>query len=102
MKFLPQNNIGWLRLAVLPFQAFVALGWFAAQIYNQLDVYGRRPDSSFEALMVEGYMFCFFCLLAGGCLQRQCGDRTGGTVSLIAAAVAALACWVMLPELARP
>ena len=102
MKMLPQNELGWLRIAVLPFQAFVSFGWVSAQIYNWLDVYGRRPDPHFEGMVILGYMFCFFFLITGAFLQKGCGDRNGFALSLVAAFVALAADWLMLPSLAQP
>jgi hypothetical protein len=102
VKTLPQEKIGWVRVALLPFQAFDLLGWFAVALYSTLDTYGRRPASEFETEVVFGYIVCFVGLVIGGLAQRNHGDRTGSVISFSAAIVALLASWVMLPELARP
>src|SRR5262245_10201211 len=102
MSVLPQNRPGWIRTAVLPLQAFVVFGWMAVRIYNALDVFGSRPSSDFEAMVIAGYALCFFDLLAGGVIQRRYGDRRGSTASFILALAALVAGGFMLPELARP
>src|SRR5438132_13712286 len=101
MNIVPKTKAAWGRIVLLPFQVYTVTAWMAAQAYLELAV-GRRPDTSFVAVVVGGYVLCFLILLIGGIHQRISGDRAGSTVSLLAAAISAIACWFLLPTLAQP
>ncbi len=101
MSIVPKTRAAWSRVVLLPFQVYSVTARIAARAYLDLAV-GRRPDTTFVGVVVWGYFLCFLILLIGGIHQRISCDRAGGTVSFLAAAVSAMACWFLLPELAQP
>jgi hypothetical protein len=98
MNVLPKSGAAWGRLFLLPFKAYVATSWLVVRFY--LREAGRQWNPSDVQPFVLGYMLCFVILLLGGIVQWTCGRRGDCTLSFVAAALAALICW-LLPGLAK-
>ena len=83
----------------MPFKVYVLTAWLAARCY--VHAAGWHYDTEVVLVVALGYMLCLVVLVAGGIVQRVCGRREDSTGTFLAAALAGLFCWLLLPGLAR-
>ena len=97
MDFLPSKGAAWGRLVLLPFKVYVFAAWVGERFY--VHAAGRQIDSNVGGCILVLYLICFVILLTGGVVQRVCGQRVDSTGSFLAAGLAALICWALVPVL---